>query len=177
MRGRWRRSDRPLEGDTHPKWGETARPRTPWTPPRQRPTLMLLLTIDESRECHEQHAHRGEVGNHSPILPCPTISPGGVYSWAEFSDTRGASDHQVCSNYRVVTAEFGLGRVGAPPEDGTDRASGALDSGLRRQEDQYGRRATATLMRPVSRYRMPNVTVRIRRSIGDRSGSGKRRHA
>src|SRR5215831_13537463 len=39
MRGRWRRSDGPLEGDTRPKWGETARPRTPCTPPRLRPTL------------------------------------------------------------------------------------------------------------------------------------------
>src|SRR2546427_8693914 len=42
MRGRWRRSDGPLEGDTRPKWGETAGPRTPWTPPRQCPTPLLV---------------------------------------------------------------------------------------------------------------------------------------
>ena len=70
MRGCWRRSDGPLEGDTRPKWGETARPRTPWTPPRQHPTLLLLLTIDESGERHEQHAQGGEVGRHGPIVPC-----------------------------------------------------------------------------------------------------------
>jgi Group II intron, maturase-specific domain len=44
MRGCWRRSDGPLEGDTRPKWGETAGPRTPWTPPRQRPTLLRLTS-------------------------------------------------------------------------------------------------------------------------------------
>src|SRR5437016_12123326 len=43
MRGRWRRSDGPLEGDTRPKWGETAGPRTPWTPPRQCPTPHVIL--------------------------------------------------------------------------------------------------------------------------------------
>ena len=43
MRGRWRRSDGPLEGDTRPKWGETAGPRTPWTPPRQCPTPLVVL--------------------------------------------------------------------------------------------------------------------------------------
>src|SRR2546422_11564361 len=43
MRGRWRRSDGPLEGDTRPKWGETAGPRTPWTPPRQCPTPLVIL--------------------------------------------------------------------------------------------------------------------------------------
>ena len=43
MRGRWKRSDGPLEGDTRPKRGETARPRTPWTPPRLRPTLLVIL--------------------------------------------------------------------------------------------------------------------------------------
>src|SRR2546428_1862455 len=42
MRGRWRRSDGPLEGDTRPKWGETAGPRTPWTPPRQCPTPLIV---------------------------------------------------------------------------------------------------------------------------------------
>src|SRR3989442_15314029 len=42
MRGRWRRSDGPLEGDTRPKWGETAGPRTPWTPPRQCPTPLVM---------------------------------------------------------------------------------------------------------------------------------------
>jgi hypothetical protein len=42
MRGCWRRSDGPLEGDTRPKRGETAGPRTPWTPPRQRPTLLWV---------------------------------------------------------------------------------------------------------------------------------------
>src|SRR2546426_599710 len=42
MRGRWRRSDGPLEGDTRPKWGETAGPRTPWTPPRQCPTPLVV---------------------------------------------------------------------------------------------------------------------------------------
>ena len=45
MRGRWRRSDGPLEGDTRPKRGETAGPRTPWTPPRQRPTLLWLISV------------------------------------------------------------------------------------------------------------------------------------
>jgi Tautomerase enzyme len=45
MRGRWRRSDGPLEGDTRPKRGETARPRTPCTPPRLRPTLLILLEL------------------------------------------------------------------------------------------------------------------------------------
>jgi RNA-directed DNA polymerase len=43
MRGRWRRSDGPLEGDTRPKRGETAGPRTPCTPPRLRPTLLVIL--------------------------------------------------------------------------------------------------------------------------------------
>jgi len=43
MRGCWRRSDGPLEGDTRPKRGETAGPRTPCTPPRQRPTLLVVL--------------------------------------------------------------------------------------------------------------------------------------
>src|SRR5438046_10506834 len=43
MRGRWRRSDGPLEGDTRPKWGETAGSRTPWTPPRQCPTPLVVL--------------------------------------------------------------------------------------------------------------------------------------
>jgi RNA-directed DNA polymerase len=52
MRGRWRRSDGPLEGDTRPKWGETARPRTPCTPPRLRPTL--LVAGFEHREEAEQ---------------------------------------------------------------------------------------------------------------------------
>src|SRR5437867_2178270 len=42
MRGCWRRSDGPLEGDTRPKRGETAWPRTPCTPPRQRPTLLVV---------------------------------------------------------------------------------------------------------------------------------------
>src|SRR5216117_3199819 len=42
MRGCWRRSDGPLEGDTRPKRGETAWPRTPCTPPRQRPTLVVI---------------------------------------------------------------------------------------------------------------------------------------
>jgi hypothetical protein len=42
MRGHWRRSDGPLEGDTRPKRGETAGPRTPWTPPRLRPTLLIV---------------------------------------------------------------------------------------------------------------------------------------
>src|SRR5436189_1140647 len=42
MRGCWRRSDGPLEGDTRPKRGETAWPRTPCTPPRQRPTLLVM---------------------------------------------------------------------------------------------------------------------------------------
>src|SRR5205809_1748799 len=42
MRGCWRRSDGPLEGDTRPKRGETAWPRTPCTPPRQRPTLLVI---------------------------------------------------------------------------------------------------------------------------------------
>src|SRR5437879_13511716 len=43
MRGCWRRSDGPLDGDTRPKRGETAWPRTPCTPPRQRPTLLVVL--------------------------------------------------------------------------------------------------------------------------------------
>jgi RNA-directed DNA polymerase len=43
MRGCWRRSDGPLEGDTRPKRGETAGPRTPWTPPRQYPTPLVVL--------------------------------------------------------------------------------------------------------------------------------------
>src|SRR5216117_473615 len=43
MRGCWRRSDGPLEGDTRPKRGETAWPRTPCTPPRQRPTPLVVL--------------------------------------------------------------------------------------------------------------------------------------
>jgi len=42
MRGCWRRSDGPLEGDTRPKRGETAGPRTPCTPPRQCSTLLIL---------------------------------------------------------------------------------------------------------------------------------------
>src|SRR5438552_18369818 len=42
MRGCWRRSDGPLEGDTRPKRGETAGPRTPWTPPRQCPTPLIV---------------------------------------------------------------------------------------------------------------------------------------
>src|SRR5437667_8481199 len=43
MRGCWRRSDGPLEGDTRPKRGETAWPRTRCTAPRQRPTLLVVL--------------------------------------------------------------------------------------------------------------------------------------
>src|SRR2546428_1967354 len=43
MRGCWRRSDGPLEGDTRPKRGETARPRTLCSPPRQCPTLLVVL--------------------------------------------------------------------------------------------------------------------------------------
>src|SRR5437867_12822819 len=43
MRGCWRRSDGPLEGDIRPKRGETAWPRTPCTPRRQRPTLLVVL--------------------------------------------------------------------------------------------------------------------------------------
>src|SRR5262245_58855157 len=50
MRGRWRRSDGPLEGDTRPKRGETAGPRTPWTPPRQRPTPLVILV-----DWHRRH--------------------------------------------------------------------------------------------------------------------------
>jgi RNA-directed DNA polymerase len=50
MRGRWRRSDGPLEGDTRPKWGETARPRTPCTPPRLRPTLLVILVHNDRRQ-------------------------------------------------------------------------------------------------------------------------------
>jgi RNA-directed DNA polymerase len=46
MRGCWRRSDGPLEGDTRPKRGETARPRTPCTPPRLRPTLLVVVSND-----------------------------------------------------------------------------------------------------------------------------------
>src|SRR5206468_8824245 len=46
MRGCWRRSDGPLEGDTRPKRGETAWPRTPCTPPRQRPTLLVVVSND-----------------------------------------------------------------------------------------------------------------------------------
>jgi len=42
MRGCWRRSDGPLEGDTRPKRGETAGPRTPCTPPRQCSTLLIV---------------------------------------------------------------------------------------------------------------------------------------
>ena len=50
MRGCWRRSDGPLEGDTRPKRGETAWPRTPCTPPRQRPTLLAILVNGQWRE-------------------------------------------------------------------------------------------------------------------------------
>jgi len=50
MRGRWRRSDGPLEGDTRPKRGETAWPRTPCTPPRQRPTLLAILVNGQWRK-------------------------------------------------------------------------------------------------------------------------------
>jgi RNA-directed DNA polymerase len=49
MRGCWRRSDGPLEGDTRPKRGETARPRTPCTPPRLRPTLLVILVKGQWR--------------------------------------------------------------------------------------------------------------------------------
>jgi RNA-directed DNA polymerase len=49
MRGRWRRSDGPLEGDTRPKRGETAGPRTPCTPPRLRPTLLVILVNGQWR--------------------------------------------------------------------------------------------------------------------------------
>src|SRR5438552_2274770 len=49
MRGCWRRSDGPLEGDTRPKRGETAWPRTPCTPPRQRPTLLAILVNGQWR--------------------------------------------------------------------------------------------------------------------------------
>ena len=50
MRGCWRRSDGPLEGDTRPKRGETAWPRTPCTPPRQRPTLLAILVNGQWRK-------------------------------------------------------------------------------------------------------------------------------
>lgn len=50
MRGRWRRSDGPLEGDTRPKRGETAGPRTPCTPPRLRPTLLAILVNGQWRD-------------------------------------------------------------------------------------------------------------------------------
>jgi hypothetical protein len=50
MRGRWRRSDGPLEGDTRPKRGETAGPRTPCTPPRLRPTLLVILVDGHPRQ-------------------------------------------------------------------------------------------------------------------------------
>src|SRR5438034_5692433 len=43
MRGCWRRSDGPREGYARTKRGETAWPRTPCTPPRQRPTLLVVL--------------------------------------------------------------------------------------------------------------------------------------
>src|SRR5438876_12082592 len=43
MRGCWRRSDGPLEGDTRPKRGDTAWPRTPCTPARQRPARLVVL--------------------------------------------------------------------------------------------------------------------------------------
>src|SRR5206468_11722968 len=50
MRGCWRRSDGPLEGDTRPKRGETARPRKPCTPPRLRPTLLVILVNNDRRQ-------------------------------------------------------------------------------------------------------------------------------
>src|SRR3989442_15850917 len=69
MRGRWRRSDGPLEGDTRPKWGETAGPRTPWTPPRQCPTPILVhcRTREEAervRQAVEERLARGKLGGH-----------------------------------------------------------------------------------------------------------------
>src|SRR5437867_6415876 len=50
MRGCWRRSDGPLEGDTRPKRGETTWPRTPCTPPRKRPTLLAILVNGQWRK-------------------------------------------------------------------------------------------------------------------------------
>jgi RNA-directed DNA polymerase len=50
MRGCWRRSDGPLEGDTRPKRGETAGPRTLCSPPRQCPTLLVILVNNDRRQ-------------------------------------------------------------------------------------------------------------------------------
>jgi hypothetical protein len=38
---------------------------------------VLLVAIDPPGEGHEQHLQGGEVGYHSPILPCPTTFPRG----------------------------------------------------------------------------------------------------
>jgi RNA-directed DNA polymerase len=62
MRGCWRRSDGPLEGDTRPKRGETARPRTPCTPPRLRPTLLVAhcKTEEQAQQILESITRRLE---------------------------------------------------------------------------------------------------------------------
>jgi hypothetical protein len=62
MRGRWRRSDGPLEGDTRPKRGETAWPRTPCTPPRQRPTLLVFAFQYRDDAARFAEALRGRLG-------------------------------------------------------------------------------------------------------------------
>ena len=49
----------------------------------------LLVAVDPSREGHEQHLQRGEVGPHGSILPC--LDPDRVRGTgsAEYSDTTG----------------------------------------------------------------------------------------
>jgi hypothetical protein len=51
---------------------------------------MLLVAVDPSSEGHEQHAHGGEVCNHSPILP-PDHSPQGVIYMGRILDTAGVT--------------------------------------------------------------------------------------
>src|SRR5262249_58956833 len=50
---------------------------------------VLLVAIDPTGEGHQQHLQGGEVGNHSPILPCATMDRQGCTS-AEYADSTGS---------------------------------------------------------------------------------------
>jgi hypothetical protein len=53
---------------------------------------VLLVTVNPTRERHQQHLQQGVVGNHSPIVPCPTTDRwGATLRPAEFRTVGEAS--------------------------------------------------------------------------------------